>query len=111
MSWLRSVSEVCSIIYIKFCVSQVISASLDLTIFDPGTSIAAEFYVSLYELMSFLGSRSTLIWSAVDALQNVCRNVSARQALIHTYKFAPILARLLEVRNISILQLFGQTYG
>lgn len=76
--------------------------SLDLSIFDPGTSIAAEFYVSLYELMNSLGSRSTLIWTAVDVLQNACRNVPARQSLIHTYKFAPILARLLEVWNINI---------
>lgn len=73
--------------------------SLDLSIFDPGTSIAAEFYVSLHELMNALGSRSTLIWSAVDVLQNACRNTTARKALIHTYKFAPILARLLEVKQ------------
>lgn len=68
-----------------------------MSIFDPGTSIAAEFYVSLHELMNTLASRTTLIWSAVDVLQNACRNAAARQALIHTYKFAPILARLLEV--------------
>lgn len=76
---------------------KVISTSLDLSIFDPGTSIAAEFYVSLHELMNSLVSRTTLIWSTVDVLQNACRNAAARQALIHTYKFAPILARLLEV--------------
>jgi len=75
----------------------VISASLDLGIFDPGTSLAAEFYVSLYELMNSVGSRSTLIWSAIDVLQNACRNIPARQSLIHIYKFAPLLARLLEV--------------
>ncbi|XP_071564296.1 uncharacterized protein [Temnothorax nylanderi] len=95
----------------------VISASLDLSIFDPGTSIAAEFYVSLYELMNSLGSRSTLIWSAVDVLQNACRNVPARQSLIHTYKFAPILARLLEAnltteKRIRVLKLLQElTYG
>ncbi|EFN82611.1 uncharacterized protein LOC105185017 [Harpegnathos saltator] len=95
----------------------VISASLDLSIFDPGTSIAAEFYVSLYELMNSLGSRSTLIWSTIDVLQNVCRNVPARQALIHTYKFAPILARLLEAnltteKRIRVLKLLQElTYG
>lgn len=70
---------------------------MDLSIFDPGTNIAAEFYVSLHELMNSLASRTTLIWSAVDVLQNACRNAAARQALIHTFKFAPILARLLEV--------------
>ncbi|EFN73679.1 Protein KIAA1524-like protein [Camponotus floridanus] len=95
----------------------VISVSLDLNVFDPGTSIAAEFYVSLYELMNSVGSRSTLIWSAVDVLQNVCRNVPARQSLIHTYKFTPILARLLEAnvtseKRIRVLKLLQElTYG
>ncbi|XP_072765120.1 protein CIP2A homolog L [Anoplolepis gracilipes] len=95
----------------------VISVSLDLSVFDPGTNIAAEFYVSLYELMNSLGSRSTLIWSAVDVLQNACRNIPARQSLIHTYKFAPILARLLEAnltteKRIRVLKLLQElTYG
>ncbi|KAL6260355.1 hypothetical protein P5V15_007885 [Pogonomyrmex californicus] len=95
----------------------VISASMDLGIFDPGTSVAAEFYVSLHEFMNSVGSRSTLIWSAVDVLQNVCRNVPARQSLIHTYKFAPILARLLEAnltteKRIRVLKLLQElTYG
>ncbi|XP_026666939.1 uncharacterized protein LOC108621991 [Ceratina calcarata] len=95
----------------------VISASLDLSIFDPGSSIAAEFYVSLHELMNSLGSRTTLIWSAVDVLQNACHNTAARHALIHTYKFAPILARLLEAnltseKRIRVLKLLQElTYG
>ncbi|XP_043252181.1 protein CIP2A homolog [Colletes gigas] len=95
----------------------VISVSLDLSIFDPGTSIAAEFYVSLHELMNSLASRTTLIWSAVDVLQNACRNTAARQALIHIYKFAPILARLLEAnltseKRIQVLKLLQElTYG
>ncbi|KAF7411843.1 hypothetical protein HZH66_000739 [Vespula vulgaris] len=95
----------------------VISVSLDLSIFDPTTSIAAEFYVSLHELMNSLGSRTTLIWSTVDVLQNACRNTNARQALIHTYKFAPILARLLEAnltseKRIRVLKLLQElTYG
>lgn len=95
----------------------VISTSLDLSIFDPGTNIAAEFYVSLHELMNSLASRTTLIWSAVDVLQNACRNAAARQALIHTFKFAPILARLLEAnltseKRIRVLKLLQElTYG
>ena len=75
---------------------------MDLAIFDPGTSIATEYYVKLHELMSSLGSGTLLIWNALDALQNACRNTSARQALIHTYKFAPILTRLLEV-NFNVV--------
>ena len=47
--------------------------------------------------MNTLGSKTTLLWSAVDVLQTACRNTAARQALTHTYKFAPILTRLLEV--------------
>lgn len=88
-----------------------------MSIFDPGTSIAAEFYVSLHELMNSLASRTTLIWSTVDVLQNACRNAAARQALIHTYKFAPILARLLEAnltseKRIRVLKLLQElTYG
>ncbi|XP_034189018.1 uncharacterized protein LOC117608268 [Osmia lignaria lignaria] len=95
----------------------IISASLDLSIFDPGTSIAAEFYVSLHELMNSLASRTTLIWSSVDVLQNACRNAAARQALIHMYKFAPILARLLEAnltseKRVRVLKLLQElTYG
>jgi hypothetical protein len=56
------------------------------------------FYVSLHELISSLGSGSSLIWSAVDVLQITCKNRAARHALIHTYKFAPILTKLLEVK-------------
>ncbi|XP_051165330.1 protein CIP2A [Leptopilina boulardi] len=79
----------------------VISASMDLSIFDPGSCIAADFYVSLHELMNILGSKTTLLWSAVDVLQTACRNTAARQALTHTYKFAPILTRLLEAQNLT----------
>ncbi|XP_014215606.1 polyamine-modulated factor 1-binding protein 1 [Copidosoma floridanum] len=94
-----------------------LSASLDLSIFDPGTSISAAFYVSLHELMNSLGSRSSLIWSTIDVLQTACKNPAARQALIHTYKFASILTRLLEAnltseKRIRVLKLFQElTYG
>ncbi|XP_012256642.1 uncharacterized protein LOC105686413 [Athalia rosae] len=94
-----------------------IGASLDLSIFDPGSSVAAEFYVSLHELTNSLVSRSSLIWSAVAVLQHACKNSAARQALIHTYKFTPILTRLLEAnltaeKRIRVLQLLQElTYG
>jgi len=61
--------------------------------------------VTLYEFMNGLGFKSSLIWSAVDVLQAACKSTAARQALIHTYKFAPILTKLLEVRKISTLDL------
>ncbi|XP_066586572.1 protein CIP2A homolog L [Prorops nasuta] len=73
-----------------------ISGLPDLHIFDPEKFIALEFYISLNELMNSLDSNSALMWSALNALQSVCRNVAAKQALIHTYKFTPTLTRLLE---------------
>ncbi|XP_058800070.1 protein CIP2A homolog [Phymastichus coffea] len=94
-----------------------VSASLDYNIFDPGSSVSALFYVSLYEMMNTMGSRSTLIWNAVDVLQTACKNSAARHALIHTYKFAPLLTRLLEAnltseKRIRALKLLQQlTYG
>lgn len=48
--------------------------------------------------MNNLGFKSSLIWSAVDVLQTACKNTAARHALIHTYKFAPVLTKLLEVK-------------
>lgn len=82
---------------------------MDLSIFDPGSCIAADFYVSLHELMNMLGSKTTLLWSAIDVLQSACRNTAARQALTHTYKFAPILTRLLEVISFTSFLLKNNT--
>lgn len=84
---------------------QTLGASLDLSIFDPGSSVAAEFYVSLHELANSLASRSSLIWSVIAVLQHACKNTAARNALVETYKFTPILARLLEVRRDRSCQL------
>nr|CAD7430871.1 unnamed protein product [Timema monikensis] len=89
----------------------------DLSIFDPGSSIAAEFYVSLHELMAGLESRSGLMWSAISTLHHACRNPSARVALIHTYKYTPILTKLLgshliQEKRLRVLQLLQElTYG
>ncbi|XP_014223610.1 uncharacterized protein LOC106650209 [Trichogramma pretiosum] len=94
-----------------------ISATSDLSIFEPGSSIVAIFYVSLHELMNSIGSRSSLIWSLVDVLQTACKNSNARFALVHTYKFAPLLAKLLEAnltseKRIRALKLMQDlTYG
>jgi hypothetical protein len=85
-------------------------------IFDPGSSVAAEFYVSLHELMSALEPRSGLIWCAIGVLQHACRNPAARHALIHTYKFAPILTRLLgadliQDKRVRVLQLLQVSHA
>ncbi|XP_012273596.1 protein CIP2A [Orussus abietinus] len=95
----------------------VISTLPDLSLFHPGSCIVAEFYVSLYKLINSLDSRTTLIWSAISAVQNACRNDAARRALIYTYNFAPILGRLLKANLISekrirVLKLLQElTYG
>jgi hypothetical protein len=81
-----------------------------MSIFDPGSNVASEFYVSLHELMSTLEPSSGLIWCAIGVLHHACRNPAARHALIHTYKFAPILTRLLganiiQEKRVRVLQL------
>lgn len=68
---------------------------MDINTFDPNSSVVAEFFVSLHELMSNLESRSPLVWFAVTVLQQACRNQAAHRALIHTYQFLPILSRAL----------------
>nr|CAD7572231.1 unnamed protein product [Timema californicum] len=96
---------------------QILGVTSDLSIFDPGSSIAAEFYVSLHELMAGLESRSGLMWSAISTLHHACRNPSARVALIHTYKYTPILTKLLgshliQEKRLRVLQLLQElTYG
>ncbi|XP_044272834.1 uncharacterized protein LOC123016480 [Tribolium madens] len=74
---------------------QSLSVTIDLSIFDPHSTIAPQFFVSLYELMNKMEQRSSFAWNCVDVLSNVCRNPAARHALIHTYQFIPSLSRLL----------------
>ncbi|XP_069688459.1 protein CIP2A homolog L isoform X2 [Periplaneta americana] len=96
---------------------QILGVTSDMSLFDPGSSVAAEFYVSLHELMSCLESQSVLVWCAIRVLQHACHNPAARHALIHTYKFAPILTKLLgtnltQEKRIRVLQLLQElTYG
>ncbi|KAL1130561.1 hypothetical protein AAG570_011807 [Ranatra chinensis] len=62
-------------------------------------------------------AQSNLIWSALGVLQEACHNPEARNALIHTYKFGPVLTRLLSVqftseKRLRILNLLQDlTYG
>lgn len=69
--------------------------TIDVSVFDPHTNIAAEFFVTLHELMSKVEQRSSFAWHCVDVLTNACKNPAARHALIHTYQFIPSLSRLL----------------
>lgn len=74
---------------------QALSLSLDLTIFDPHTNIAGKFFISIYDLMNILESRSLTSWYCVDVLLNACKNDTARRSLMKTYHFLPCLARLI----------------
>ncbi|KAF7278754.1 hypothetical protein GWI33_007987 [Rhynchophorus ferrugineus] len=74
---------------------QALSLTLDLSIFDPHTNLAGKFFISLYDLMNTLESRSMTSWYCVDVLINACKNHTARTALIETYQFLPCLARLI----------------
>lgn len=96
---------------------QILGVHTEFSVFDPDSSAAVEFYISLHELMAGLDTRSSLMWAALTVLQQACRNPSARIALIHTYKFTPILTRLLGSdltpdKRIRVLQLLQElTYG
>ncbi|KAL0267161.1 UNVERIFIED_CONTAM: hypothetical protein PYX00_009509 [Menopon gallinae] len=84
---------------------QILASTTDINEFDPNSSVATEFYVSLHELMAGLESRSMLVWSAIAVLQKACTNSNAKKALIHTYKFIPILTRFLGTHHITDKQL------
>ncbi|KAK7861995.1 hypothetical protein R5R35_013537 [Gryllus longicercus] len=96
---------------------QILGVYTDYSIFDPDSSTAVEFYISLHELMSGLDCRSSLMWAAVTVLQQACHNSAARLALIQTYKFTPILTRILGTdlthdKRIRLLQVLQElTYG
>lgn len=67
-----------------------------MSVFEPDTNLGAQFYVSLYELLfTNVDPQSKMAWNCVDVLCNACRNSSAKQALIDTYQFVPILSRML----------------
>lgn len=80
---------------------QILGVTSDMSVFDPGNGVAAEFYVSLHELMSALEPKSGLLWCAIGVLQHACHNPVARRALVHTYRFVPILSRLLDSNLIQ----------
>ncbi|KAK4873864.1 hypothetical protein RN001_013224 [Aquatica leii] len=91
---------------------QLISVTIDLSAFDPHTNVVAEFFVSLYELLSIIESGSLLAWCCVNVLSAACKNSAARMALINTYQFLPLLSRLLgnqlttekKVRLLTLMQ-------
>lgn len=58
-----------------------------------------------------------LVWCTVHVLERACMNPEARQSLIHTYRFIPVLSKLLlnavvKDKRIRILSLMQElTYG
>ncbi|CAK1543535.1 unnamed protein product [Leptosia nina] len=87
----------------------LIASSCDLSIFSPGRSEVCAFFSSLWRVMS--DSRGPH-WAGVAVLVRACIEPSARHALTHTYKFMPLLARLLsdtvsnekKIKLLSVMQ-------
>ncbi|CAH2057311.1 unnamed protein product, partial [Iphiclides podalirius] len=87
----------------------LIASSCDLSIFSPGRSEVCAFFSSLWRVMS--DSRGPH-WAGVAVLARAAIEPSARYALTHTYKFMPILARLLsnvisndkKIKLLSVMQ-------
>ncbi|XP_013191727.2 protein CIP2A homolog [Amyelois transitella] len=87
----------------------LIASSCDLTIFSPGRSEVCAFFSSLWRVMC--DSRGPH-WAGVAVLSRAAIEPSARHALTHTYKFMPILSRLLtdsisndkKIKVLSVMQ-------
>lgn len=86
--------------------------TIDLSVFDPNSSVVSEFFVSLHLLMTNLEQRSSIAWNCVEVLSNACRNPATRNVLIHTYQFLSPLSRLLgdqltrekKIRLLTLMQ-------
>ncbi|KAJ2941384.1 hypothetical protein O0L34_g3588 [Tuta absoluta] len=87
----------------------LIASSCDLSIFSPGRSEVCAFFSSLWRVMS--DGRGPH-WAGIAVLSRACIEPSARHALTHTYKFMPILSRLLsdsisndkQIKLLSVMQ-------
>ncbi|GBP83774.1 hypothetical protein EVAR_4269_1 [Eumeta japonica] len=67
-------------------------SSCDLSVFSPGRPEVCAFFSTLWRIM--YDDRSP-IWSAVAVLARAINEPNMRHALTHTYKFLPVLSRLL----------------
>ncbi|XP_072948077.1 uncharacterized protein [Epargyreus clarus] len=87
----------------------LIASSCDLSIFSPGRSEVCAFFSSLWRVMC--DGRGPH-WAGVAVLARAAIEPSARHALTHTYKFMPILTRLLsdtisndkKIKLLSVMQ-------
>ncbi|XP_069355981.1 protein CIP2A isoform X1 [Maniola hyperantus] len=87
----------------------LIASSCDLSIFSPGRIEVCAFFSSLWRVMRDARGPH---WAGVAVLTRACIEPSARHALTHTYKFIPILAKLLsdtvsndkKIKLLSVMQ-------
>ncbi|KAJ0171533.1 hypothetical protein K1T71_013083 [Dendrolimus kikuchii] len=87
----------------------LIASSCDLSIFSPGRSEVCAFFSSLWRAMCDIRGPH---WAGVAVLARAAIEPSAKHALTHTYKFMPILARLLtdaisndkKIKLLSVMQ-------
>ncbi|XP_014260982.1 protein CIP2A homolog [Cimex lectularius] len=112
--FLHRTAESCS--NVQRCL-QILGATSDPNLYDPGSRDVVEFFINLYELLISVDVHSHLNWLAINVLLEACRNVKTRESLVHTYKFTSILTTvLLETqaleKRLKILQLLKElTYG
>ncbi|CAG9131462.1 unnamed protein product [Plutella xylostella] len=87
----------------------LVASSCDLSVFSPGRAEVCAFFSSLWRVM---GDPRGPHWAGLAALARAAVEPNARYALTHTYKFMPILARLLsntisnekKIKLLSVMQ-------
>lgn len=72
----------------------LISSILEPKLFDPINTETCLFFINLYELIEQIDAQSSLLWSAIAALQTAIDSTLAKE-VNEKFKFVPILVRLL----------------
>lgn len=83
---------------------------VDFNSLDPGSQVVLEFFVNLHELMLSHDEKSSVVWSAVSILEDASKHQHLKDCLVHSFKFVPVLTKLLKTRpvgerRLKILQL------
>lgn len=94
---------------------KVLGGSSNLQSFNFGNREVVEFFTNLYELMMTLDPKSNITWTSIDVLLEACHCRNARDSLIHTFRFVPILTKMLDSnlileKKVKILQLMQVPY-
>ncbi|XP_050672793.1 uncharacterized protein LOC126970763 [Leptidea sinapis] len=87
----------------------LIASSCDLSIFSPGRSEVCAFFSALWRVMCDARGPH---WGGVAVLSRASIEPNTRHALTHTYKFLPVLSRLLsdaisnekKIKILSVMQ-------